>query len=119
MKTIARYDVALIEKYTKELKDHFKTIHDYDSNYKHTSIFSKKEHKEEYKKINEMVKEINEQIGNSQFYTSYYALEDYQKEIDLNSNKNKLDNCLWRVFNETMRTLKDLYIYEVTEELKQ
>lgn len=119
MKTVARYNVVLIQKYAKELKDHFKTIHDYDSNYKHTFILSKQQHKEEYKKINEMVKEIDEQIENSQFYISYDALEDYQKEIDLNSNKNKLDNCLWRVFNETMRTLKDLYIYEVTEEWKQ
>lgn len=119
MKTVARYNVVLIQKYAKELKDHFKTIHDYDSNYKHTFILSKQQHKEEYKKINEMVKEIDEQIENSQFYISYDALEDYQKEIDLNINKNKLDNCLWRVFNETMRTLKDLYIYEVTEEWKQ
>lgn len=119
MKTVARYNVVLIQKYSKELKDHFKMIHDYYSNHKDAFVLTRKEHKEEYEKINEMIKKFDEQIGNKQFHMSYYALEDYQKEIDLNSNKNKLDNCLWRVFNETMRTLKDLYIYEVTEELKQ
>lgn len=117
--TKMRYDIVLIEKCVKELKEHFKTIHDYDSNYKHTSILSKQQHKEEYEKINEMIKKFDKEIGNSQFYMSHYVLEDYQKEIDFNSNKNKLDNCLWHVFNETMGTLKDLYIYEVTEEWKQ
>lgn len=97
-------------------------IHDYDSNHKDAFVLTKQQHKEEYKKINEMVKEIDKEIGNDQFYISHYALEDYQKEIDLNSNKKTLDNCLWRVFNETMRTLKDLYIYciyEVMEEWKK
>lgn len=77
METVARYNVILIQKYAKELKDHFKTIHDYDSNYKHTFILSKQQHKEECKKINKMVKGIDKEIGNSQFYISHYALEDY------------------------------------------
>lgn len=119
METVARYDIVLIEKCVKELKDHFKMIRDYDSNHKDAFVLTKKEHREEYEKINEIIKKFDEQIGNKQFYMSYYALEDYQKEIDFNSNKNKLDICLWRVFNETMRTLIDLYIYEVAEEWKQ
>lgn len=116
MKTVARYNVILIQKYAKELKDHFKTIHDYNSNYKNTSILSKQQHKEEYEKINEMIKKFDEQIGNSQFYMSCCALEDYRKEIEFNSNKKKLDNCLWHVLNETMRTLKGLYKYEIMKE---
>ena len=119
MKTVARYNVVLIQKYAKELKDHFKTIHDYDSNYKDTSILSKQQHKEEYEKINEMIKKFDEQIGNKQFYMSYCALDNYKKEIEFNSNKNKLDNCLWRVLNQTMWVLRDLYKYEVMGEWKQ
>ena len=116
METVARYNVALIEKCVKELKGHFKLIYDENRNFKDSFILTKKGHKEEYEKINEMIKKFDEQIGNSQFYMSYCALDDYQKEIDLNSNKNKLDNCLWCVLNQTMRTLIDLYKYEVMEE---
>ena len=50
METVARYDIVLIQKYAKELKNHFKMIHDYNSNYKDASILSKQQHKEEYEK---------------------------------------------------------------------
>ena len=116
MKTIARYDVALIEKCVKELKGHFKLIYDENRNFKDSFILTKKGHKEEYKKINEMIKKFDKQIGNSQFYMSCCALEDYRKEIEFNSNKKKLDNCLWHVLNETMRTIKGLYKYEIMKE---
>lgn len=116
MKTVARYDIALIEKCVKELKGHFKLIYDENRNFKDSFILTKKGHKEEYEKINEMIKKFDEQIGNKQFYMSYYALEDYRKQIDFNRNKKELDNCLWRVLNQTMWTLRDLYKYEVMEE---
>lgn len=118
MKTVARYNVVLIQKYAKELKNHFKMIHDYNSNYKDASILSKQQHKEECKKINEMIKKFDEQIGNKQFYTSYYALDNYKKEIESNSNKKTLDSFLWCVLNQTMWTLRDLYKYEVMGEWK-
>lgn len=118
METVARYDIALIQKYTKELKDHFKTIHDYYSNHKDAFVLTRKEHKEEYEKINEMIKKFDEQIGNKQFYMSYYALDNYKKEIESNSNKKTLDSFLWCVLNQTMWTLRDLYKYEVMGEWK-
>ena len=116
--TKMRYDIALIEKCVKELKEHFKLIYDENGDSKDNFILTKKEHKEEYEKINKMIKGFDKQIGNKQFYMSYYALEDYRKEIDFNSNKKILDSFLWHVLNETMWTLRDLYKYEVMGEWK-
>lgn len=106
---VMRYDTVVICAYFNELKK-FKNIYVDEFNPQNFNL-TYDDHVEWYKKMEKMVNNFNNRIGNEQLYLSKFKLEEYKNELKRHSIK-ALNHELYTLFMQIKNDLAQLYQYE-------
>lgn len=107
---IMRYDTVVICACFNELKKEFKNIYVDEFNPQNFNL-TYDDHVEWYKKMEKMVNNFNNRIGNDQLYLSKFKLEEYKNELKRHSIK-ALNHELYTLFMQVKNDLAQLYQYE-------
>lgn len=107
---IMRYDTVVICACFDELKKEFKSIYVDEFNPQNFNL-KYDDHVEWYKKMEKMVNNFNNRIGNNQLYLSKFKLEEYKNELKRHSIK-ALNHELYTLFMQVKNDLARLYQYE-------
>lgn len=107
---VMRYDTVVICACFNELKKEFKNIYVDEFNPQNFNL-TYDDHVEWYKKMEKMVNNFNNRIGNNQLYLSKFKLEEYKNELKRHSIK-ALNHELYTLFMQVKNDLARLYQYE-------
>lgn len=107
---VMRYDTVVICACFNELKKEFKNIYVDEFNPQNFNL-TYDDHVEWYKKMEKMVNNFNNRIGNNQLYLSKFKLEEYKNELKRHSIK-ALNHELYTLFMQVKNDLAWLYQYE-------
>lgn len=107
---VMRYDTVVICACFNELKKEFKNIYVDEFNPQNFNL-TYDDHVEWYKKMEKMVNNFNNRIGNDQLYLSKFKLEEYKNELKRHSIK-ALNHELYTLFMQVKNDLAQLYQYE-------
>lgn len=107
---VMRYDITVICACFSELKKEFKSIYVDEFNPQNFNL-TYDDHVEWYKKMEKMVNNFNNRIGNDQLYLSKFKLEEYKNELKRHSIK-ALNHELYTLFMQVKNDLAQLYQYE-------
>lgn len=107
---VMRYDTVVICACFNELKKEFKNIYVDEFNPQNFNL-TYDDHVEWYKKMEKVVNNFNNRIGNDQLYLSKFKLEEYKNELKRHSIK-ALNHELYTLFMQVKNDLAQLYQYE-------
>lgn len=107
---IMRYDTVCDLCVFRGLKKEFKSIYVDEFNPQNFNL-TYADHVEWYKKMEKMVDNFNNRIGNNQLYLSKFKLEEYKNELKRHSTK-ALNHELYTLFMQVKNDLAQLYQYE-------